>query len=178
VERVVEDDDRRPARGSARELDRVLDGFRAGVEEDRLLLCPRARGKLGEPPADVDVGLVHADHEALVQIAVGLLVDRVDDRPEPVAGVLAGDPAREVDERPAVDGGHARALCSADDQPRRRHRTRDEPRAIRQHALRGARLRRLHRAIIATSRPTRHCAVTRTDDRATVCDDYPQCRRS
>ena len=58
--------------------------------------------ELGQPAADLDVGLVHPDHEALVEEAVGLLVDRADDVLGAVAEVLAGDAAAEVDELPPV----------------------------------------------------------------------------
>ena len=89
MEGVVEDDDRRSAGGGARDLDRVLDRLGAGVDEQGLLLVAAARRELGEPPADVDVRLVHADHEALVQVAVDLLVDGRDGGGQAVAGVLA-----------------------------------------------------------------------------------------
>ena len=60
-------------------------------------------GQLVEPPAELDVRLVRPDHEALVEIAVGLLVDRADDRRGAVAEVLARDPAGEVEVLAAVD---------------------------------------------------------------------------
>ena len=60
--------------------------------------APGARRQLGQPPADLDVGLVDADHEALVEVLVGLSLDRVDDGREAVARVLAADAAGEVDE--------------------------------------------------------------------------------
>src|SRR5689334_23522578 len=50
-----------------------------------------------EPLGKRDVRLVHPDHEALVQVAVDLLVDRPHDRGVAVAEVLTGDPAREVE---------------------------------------------------------------------------------
>ena len=81
---------------------------------------------LGEPPADLHVRLVGADHEALVEEAVDLLVDRGDDGREPVTGVLAGDPAGEVEVDRAVGGLDLRALGAHDDEPRRRDAARDE----------------------------------------------------
>ena len=70
VEAVVEADDARAAGVGARDLDGVLDGFGARVDEQRLLVGPCARGVLGQAPAGLDVRLVHPDHEALVQEAV------------------------------------------------------------------------------------------------------------
>ena len=102
VECIVEDDNGRPARRGARDLHGVLVRLRAGVDEDRLLVRTGARRELREKPARPDIRLVHADHEALVQVAVGLLLDRIDDGREPVAGVLAADAACEVEEDPAV----------------------------------------------------------------------------
>ena len=115
MEGVVEDDDGRAAGGDARDLDRVLDRLRAGVDEDAPLLAFAARRELGEPAADLDVGLVRADHEALVQVAVDLLVDRSDRGREVVAGVLAADPAGEVDVAAAVDVPDPGALGPVDD---------------------------------------------------------------
>ncbi len=91
-----------------------------GVDEDRLLLVAGARGELREPPAHVDVRLVDADHEALVQVLVQLRLDRVDDRREPVPGVLTADAAREVDEGAAVDVDDARPVGVRDDETRGR----------------------------------------------------------
>ncbi len=46
------------------------------VDEDRPLLAAAARRELREALADLDVRLVDPDHEALVEVAVCLLVDR------------------------------------------------------------------------------------------------------
>ena len=126
VEAVLEDDDGRPARGGARDLDGVLDRLRTGVDEDRLLALAGARRVLGEPAADLDVGLVGADHEALVQEAVDLLVDRGHDGREAVARVLAGDPAGEVEVEGAVGRLDLRALGPRHHETRRRDAARDE----------------------------------------------------
>ena len=126
VEAVLEDDDGGPARGGARDLDGVLDRLRAGVDEDRLLALARARRMLGQPAADLDVGLVGADHEALVQEAVDLLVDRGHDRREAVARVLAGDPAGEVEVEGAVGRLDLRSLGPRHHETRRRDAARDE----------------------------------------------------
>ena len=80
---------------------------------------------LGEPAAELDIRLVRADHEALVQEAVDLLVDRGDDRREAVAGVLAGDPAGEVEVDRAVGRLHLRPVCTGDDELRSRDTSRD-----------------------------------------------------
>ena len=60
---------------------------------------------LVEAPAGLDVGLVHADHEALVQVLIELRPHRLDGRAEAVADVLATEAAREVDVGLAVDVG-------------------------------------------------------------------------
>ncbi len=85
----------------------------------------RARPQLGEAAADLHVGLVHADHEALVQIAVGLLVDGSDDARRSMPEVLAGDAAAEVEVLASVGVPDAGAFGPADDERRRRDATRD-----------------------------------------------------
>ena len=55
-----------------------------------------------------------------MQVAVRLLLDRIDDCRMTVAGVLAADPAGEVDVGAAVDVGDPRALGLCDDEPGRR----------------------------------------------------------
>ena len=125
VKASVERDDRRPARRHAGDLDRVLDRLGAGVDEDRLLLGAPAGRQLGQAPADVDVRLVEADHDALVEIAVDLLVHRRDRRRQAVAGVLTADPAREVDVLLAVDVLDPDALGPRDHDRRSRHATGD-----------------------------------------------------
>ena len=108
VERVVEDDHcGRPV--AARAILTAF-SFASAPELTRIDFCsaPAHGDSSARQPADVDVRLVHADHEALVQVLVGLLVDRVDDGREAVARVLAADPAGEVDERAPVDVGHSR----------------------------------------------------------------------
>ena len=63
----------------ARELDRVLDGLGAGVEER----CARLTGdrrERAQPLGELDVRLVRNDREVRVEEASGLLRDRLDDR--------------------------------------------------------------------------------------------------
>ena len=74
---------------------------------------PPARRELAEAPADLDVRLVGADDEALMQVALGLLLHGLDDRRVPVANVLAADASCEVDERATVDVGDARSSACA-----------------------------------------------------------------
>ena len=125
MERIVEDDDGGPARGRARDLHRVLVRLRAGVDEDRLLLRPGTGRELGEQAAGLDVRLVDADHEALMEERVRLAMDRVDDRREPMARVLTPDPTREVDEGAAVGIRDASTLGRGHDEPRSRDPARD-----------------------------------------------------
>ena len=131
VERVVEDDYGGSPGGGACDLHRVLDGFGPGVQEHGLGLTV-ARPRLVEQLADLDVGLVHPDHEALVQIAVDLLVDRR--RGEAVARVLAAESAGEVDVLAAVHVPDARAFRTGDDERCGRDPTRDVAVAIREDA--------------------------------------------
>ena len=120
VERALERDHRRAAGRRARDLDRVLDALGARVQQHALVLAA-AGIELRQPPADLDVGLVHADHEALVQVAVDLRVDRLDDRRRAVPEVLAADAAGEVDEGAPVVRLDAGAGSARDDERRRRH---------------------------------------------------------
>ena len=144
MEGVVEDDDGRAAGRGARDLHGVLVRLGARVDEDRLLLGARARRELGEQPARLDVRLVDADHEALVEVLVRLPVDRLDDGREAVTGVLAADPAGEVDEHPAVGVGDARAVRARDDEPRRRDPARHVAPPLGEDPLGGVLLYRRH----------------------------------
>ncbi len=130
VEGVVEDEHGGPARRGTRDLDRVLDRLRARVDEQGLLLGARARRQLAEPAADLDVRLVEADHHALVQVAVDLLVDRSNHRRVAVAQILAADAACEVDVRAAVGVLELRALGARDDKRCGRNAARDPAAAL------------------------------------------------
>ena len=141
------------AGGGAGDLDRVLDRLRAGVDEQRLRLA-FAGPQLVQPPADLDVRLVHPDHEALVQVAVDLLVHRADDGLGVVPEVLARDPAREVEELAPVRVPDAGAFRPRDHEVRRRHAARDEALAGVPHRLDVVQLARLHR-LKPTPRPAR-----------------------
>ena len=120
MEAAVEDDHRRAAGRVAGDLDGVLDRLCAAVQKDRLLLLAAARRELGETPADLHVGLVRPDHEALVEVAVDLLVNRLPDRRVPVPEVEAADAAREVEVLAAVRVPDERALGAGDDERGRR----------------------------------------------------------
>ena len=84
---------------------------------------PGCGQRLVEEPADLDVRLVHPDHEALVEIAVDLLVDR--SGREAVAGVLASEPAGEVDVLATVDVPDPCAFRAGDDEWRSGDTARD-----------------------------------------------------
>ena len=125
MEGVVEHDHGRAAGGDARDLDGVLDRLGAAVQEQRLLVGAAAGRELGEPPAHLDVRLVHADHEALVHVAVDLRVHRIDDGGQVVAEVGAAEPAGEVDVLAPLGVPDARALGALDDEGRGRDPARD-----------------------------------------------------
>ena len=115
---------RPPGRG-ARDLDRVLDGFGARVDEQRLRLAP-ARPERVQPPGDLDVRLVHPDHEALVQVVIDLLVHRADDGLRVVPEVLAARSRR----RSRAPRCRRRPRASRPRRGRRRNRW-SRPRAAR-----------------------------------------------
>ena len=81
----------------------------------RLRCSPPTQGRARQPPAELNVRLVHPDHRALVQVAVDLLVDRGDRGRKTVAEVLAGEPAGEVDVLAPVHVHDPRALCARDE---------------------------------------------------------------
>ncbi len=135
MERVLEDDDTGPAGRRACDLDRVLDGLCARVDENRALLAAAGR-ELPEPPANLDVRLIGADDDALVQVALGLLLDGLDDRWVPVAQVLTANSSCEVDERATVDVGDSRSLCLRDDEAWGRDSWRDVSCTVRRNSLR------------------------------------------
>ena len=113
VEPALEADHGRPARVAARELDGVLDGLGARVEERGLDRAGERRER-GEPLGVLDVDLVRDDREVGVEEARGLLLHRRDDARVGVADVEAADAAGEVDEAVAVDVGDGRAAAVRD----------------------------------------------------------------
>src|SRR5581483_1781187 len=96
-----------------------------------------------------------ADHEALVQVPVDLLVDGADDRRRAVAEVLAGDAAGEVEVLAAVGVPDARAPRARDDEVARRDPPWDVPLPIRENVLRGSFLLDPHTASLSRSLATR-----------------------
>ena len=104
VEAALEGDHAGPPGVGARELDRVLDGLGARVEERGLGRAGHRR-ELESRSASVDVDLVRDDREVGVREARELLLRRRDDLRVRVADVQAADAAGEVDERVAVDVG-------------------------------------------------------------------------
>ena len=136
VEGPVEDDDSGPPGCRASDLDCVLDRLGAGVQEQRL-----RRGfpgpELVELLGDCDVRLVHPDHEALMEVAVDLLVHGTDDGRVAVAEVLAGDAAGEVDVLAAVGVPDPRTPGARDDEIGRRDAARNEPLAALEDVLGG-----------------------------------------
>jgi hypothetical protein len=124
VERTVEDDDTVAAGRCARDLHRVLDRLCARVEQQAL--GRRVAGpELVEPATHLDVRLVHADHEALVEVLVDLLVDCAHDAGRAVAEVLARDAAAEVEIFAPLGVPDACAPGPADHEVGRRDSARD-----------------------------------------------------
>ena len=116
MEGIVEDDNRGASRCDACDLDRVLDRFCSRIQKDRLLAVATARRELRQAAADVDVRLVHADHEALVQVLVDLGVDRLAHRRQRVAEVGAAEAAGEIDVLAPFRVPDAGALGAGDDE--------------------------------------------------------------
>jgi len=98
-----------------------------------------------EAPTHVDVRLVGPDHEALVQVAVDLGVDRGRDGLEAVPRVLAADPAGEVDVFVAVDVDDGGAVGAVDDESWSRHAARDPAGPLLEDAAGGRVLPHGHR---------------------------------
>ena len=154
VERAVEDDDAGAAGRRAGDLDRVLDRLGAGVDEQRL-----RRGVAGpelvELLGDRDVGLVGADHEALVEEAVDLLVHRPDDGRVAVAEVLAGDAAREIDVLAALGVPDPGAPGARDDEVGGRDASRHVSLPPPAHLVRGGTFLDPHRSGVSHYRNAR-----------------------
>ena len=96
MEAAAERDDPGPAGKSARDLDRVLDGFGAGRDQHGL---GRAldRGKRVQPLGEAHVVFVRRDLEADVAERLKLLLDGGDDFRMLMAGIDHGDAGGEVD---------------------------------------------------------------------------------
>src|SRR5439155_5031085 len=84
-----------------------------------------------------DVRLVGADHEALVQVLVDLLVDRAHDSRAPVAEVLAGDAAAEVEVLATLAVPDPGTPGARDDELGARNAPRHESIACLAHAVAG-----------------------------------------
>ena len=97
-----EGDDRGALGMEARDLDRVLDGLRAGAQEDGFLRR-LARGERVELLGEGDVALVGRHLKAGVDEAVELLRDRCLDFRVHVPGIEHGDAAGEIDVALAFD---------------------------------------------------------------------------
>jgi len=113
VEGALEADHGRPAGVAARELDGVLDGLGAGVEE-RGLRRARERRERGQPLGVLDVDLVRDDREVGVEEPRRLLLHGGHHAWVCVADVEAADAAREVHEAVAVDVGDRCAFAVRD----------------------------------------------------------------
>src|SRR5437879_2005794 len=102
VERVFESDDARSLRISARNLDRVLDSFRATIDEDRLLR-ELPRSNFVHPLSKADIALIRRHLHAGVQEAIELVFHRIDYFLTTMAHIEAADASGKVDIAIAVD---------------------------------------------------------------------------
>ncbi len=110
---VLEHHDGRSAGEAPRDLDGVLDGLGARVEQ-RAALVEVARGERVQRFADLDVPLVGGHHEAGVREARDLAADGLDHVGHGVADRGDRDARAEVDEVVAVDVDEDRALGTID----------------------------------------------------------------
>ncbi len=113
VVRVIEDDDGVAAGDVTGDLDGVLDGLGARVEQRRALLVV-TRGAGVELLAHGDVLLVGTDHEAGVGEFGDLVPDGLDHGRGGVPHADHGDARSEVDQRVAVDVDQDRPLGAID----------------------------------------------------------------
>ena len=121
VEALIEADDRVALRGVAGDLDRVLDGLGARVEQEPLER-PLAGMTRNHALDGLDVALVLDHGVHLVHVAGGLLLDGRDDSIRRVAAVERTNATDEVDVLASLDIGDARAMRVIDEQRLRRHR--------------------------------------------------------
>ena len=112
MEAALERDHRGPLRVRARELDGVLDGLGAGVEERRLRGAGERRDR-EQPLGERHVDLVRDDREVGVEEARRLLLHRLDDARMRVADVQAADAAGEVEKVLPSTSVERRAVASA-----------------------------------------------------------------
>ena len=117
VETASEGDDHRPASGRLGELDRGLDGFRAGVRQEEP--CRLARREVGEAPrqqlVQLQSGLVVEDVLLCVNDVRGLIGDRRGDARVGVPGARHPDPRGVVEETVALEGLDPGPLAALDD---------------------------------------------------------------
>ena len=129
VEGALEAHDGRAAGVVAGDLDGVLGRLRAGVHQQRLVRAG-ARVAGDQPPADLEERLVLRDRVALVQVLLGLLLDRRDDALRRVAAVQHADAADEVDVLAPFDVGEPRAVRVLHEDRRRRDTARHQALAL------------------------------------------------
>ena len=102
VERIFKGNDGRALGISAGDLDSVLGGLSAGVDEQRFLSKISRRERV-EPFADGHVAFVRQHIEAGVQELVELATNGFDDAGRAMACIEAADASGEVDEAIAID---------------------------------------------------------------------------
>src|SRR6266481_2768301 len=95
MKRVFETNDGRALRVCARDLDGILDGFGAGIEENRFL-GKLARGQGIQFLRHGNVALVRSDSETKVQMLFELRLNRGDHARRTMADIQATDAAGKI----------------------------------------------------------------------------------
>ena len=102
VKRVLKADDRLPLRVRPRNLDRILDRFRARVHKQGFLRTPARRQRI-QLLADRNVAFIGQHVKAGMQEAIKLATHRVNHRRSAMSGIEAADAAGKIDQAVAVN---------------------------------------------------------------------------
>ena len=109
VKCVLEADHRRALGVGASDLHGILDRFRSGIQNQRLLR-ELARSQLIEPLGELDISLVWRHTETRMQVAIDLLANCCEYRLSPMPSIHAADTACQINEGVPIDIFQQRAF--------------------------------------------------------------------